>query len=48
MRYDVAVIGLGGMGSAILAECACRGSRVIGLDNSNAATPTGLRTGRPI
>jgi sarcosine oxidase len=28
MRYDVAVVGLGGMGSAILAHCAGRGSAV--------------------
>lgn len=32
MRYDVAVVGLGGMGSAIAAHCARRGARVIGLE----------------
>jgi sarcosine oxidase len=32
MRYDVAVVGLGGMGSAILAHCAARGALVIGLE----------------
>jgi sarcosine oxidase len=32
MGHDVAVIGLGGMGSAILAHCAVRGASVIGLE----------------
>lgn len=32
MHYDVAVIGLGAMGSAALAESARRGARAIGLD----------------
>ncbi|HEY0369993.1 MAG TPA: N-methyl-L-tryptophan oxidase [Chthoniobacterales bacterium] len=32
MIYDVAVIGLGGIGSAILAHCAARGVRVIGVE----------------
>src|SRR6188472_1439053 len=32
MRYDVAVVGLGGMGSAILAHCAGRGARAMGLE----------------
>ena len=32
MRYDVAVVGLGGMGSATLAHCAKRGASVIGME----------------
>ncbi len=32
MDYDVAVVGLGGMGSAILAHCAARGASAIGLE----------------
>ncbi|MEO5717039.1 MAG: N-methyl-L-tryptophan oxidase [Chthoniobacterales bacterium] len=32
MRYDVTIVGLGGMGSSILAHCARRGATVIGLE----------------
>lgn len=32
MRYDVAVVGLGGMGAATLAHLAGRGARAIGID----------------
>ncbi|MEO8044387.1 MAG: N-methyl-L-tryptophan oxidase [Spartobacteria bacterium] len=32
MGYDIAVVGLGGMGSAILADCAQRGTKAIGLE----------------
>lgn len=32
MRYDVTIVGLGGMGSAILAHCARRGASVLGLE----------------
>ncbi|MEO8439626.1 MAG: N-methyl-L-tryptophan oxidase [Spartobacteria bacterium] len=32
MRYDVAVVGLGAMGSATVAHCARRGASVIGLE----------------
>ncbi|MDQ3413478.1 MAG: N-methyl-L-tryptophan oxidase [Verrucomicrobiota bacterium] len=32
MRYDVVVVGLGAMGSAILAHCARRGASVLGLE----------------
>jgi sarcosine oxidase len=32
MTYDVIVIGLGGMGSATAAELACRGLRVLGME----------------
>lgn len=32
MGYDVAVVGLGGMGSAVLAHCAARGAAVVGLE----------------
>jgi sarcosine oxidase len=46
MRYDVAVIGLGGMGSAILAECACRGSRVIGLEQFERGHTAGSSNGK--
>ncbi|HEY2711578.1 MAG TPA: N-methyl-L-tryptophan oxidase [Chthoniobacterales bacterium] len=46
MRYDVAVIGLGCMGSAILAECACRGSRVIGLEQFQRGHTAGSSNGK--
>jgi len=32
MTYDVAIAGLGGIGSAIAAHCAARGASVIGLE----------------
>ena len=45
MRYDVAVIGLGGMGSAILAHCASRGS-AIGLEQFERGHQLGSSTGK--
>ncbi len=46
MRYDVAVIGLGGMGSAIAAHCATRGASVVGLEQFGRAHEWGSSTGR--
>ena len=46
MRFDVAVIGLGGMGSAILAECARRGASVIGLEQFERSHDLGSSSGK--
>jgi sarcosine oxidase len=46
MDYDVAVIGLGGMGSAALAQCARRGARTIGLEQFGPAHDRGSSTGK--
>jgi sarcosine oxidase len=46
MSYDVAVVGLGGMGSAILAHCAARGASVIGLEQFTPAHDLGSSHGR--
>jgi len=46
MRYDVAVVGLGGMGSAILAHCAARGLSVVGLEQFGPAHNLGSSHGR--
>src|SRR5450755_364486 len=46
MGYDVAVAGLGGMGSAILAHCAARGASVIGLEQFGAAHELGASVGK--
>ncbi len=46
MIYDVAVVGLGGMGSAILAECAARGARAIGLEQFQPAHEFGASIGK--
>jgi sarcosine oxidase len=46
MRYDVAVIGLGAMGSATLAEAAKRGAKVIGLEQFARAHELGSSSGR--
>jgi len=46
MRYDVAVIGLGGMGSAILAHCARRGAAVIGLEQFERGHELGSSSGK--
>ncbi|WP_393915948.1 N-methyl-L-tryptophan oxidase [Halostreptopolyspora alba] len=43
--YDVAVIGLGSMGSAAAAHLASRGRRVLGLDRSGPAADRGAGTG---
>jgi sarcosine oxidase len=44
--YDVIVAGLGGMGSAVLAHCALRGARVLGLEQYRAAHDRGASTGK--
>jgi len=46
MNYDVAVVGLGGMGSAILAHCAARGASVIGLEQFGPAHDLGASHGK--
>ena len=46
MTYDVAVVGLGGMGSAILAHCATRGASVIGLEQFGPAHELGSSSGK--
>lgn len=46
MRYDVAVIGLGGMGSAILAHAAARGAKAIGFEQFSAGHERGSSHGR--
>ena len=46
MRYDVAVVGLGGMGSAILAQCARRGASVIGLEQFERGHGLGSSSGK--
>ncbi len=46
MQYDVAVVGLGGMGSAILAQCAGRGARAIGLEQFSRGHDLGSSSGR--
>ena len=46
MGYDVAIVGLGGMGSAILAHCAVRGASVIGLEQFTPAHDLGSSHGK--
>lgn len=46
MRYDVAVVGLGGMGSAALAHCAARGASVIGIEQFGIAHDLGSSHGK--
>src|SRR4030081_3142686 len=46
MIYDVAVVGLGGMGSAILAHCAARDASVVGLEQFGAAHDLGASSGK--
>ena len=46
MGHDVAVIGLGGMGSAILAHCAARGASVIGVEQFTPAHDLGSSHGK--
>jgi sarcosine oxidase len=46
MTYDVAVAGLGGMGSAIAAHCAARGASVIGLEQFGPAHDQGSSQGK--
>jgi sarcosine oxidase len=46
MTYDVAVAGLGGIGSAIAAHCAARGASVIGLEQFGPAHDRGASHGK--
>ena len=46
MTYDVAVVGMGGMGSAILAHCAARGATVVGLDRFPRGHTLGASAGK--
>src|SRR3954468_10118232 len=46
MTFDVAVVGLGGMGSAIAAHCAARGASVIGLEQFGSAHDRGASHGK--
>ncbi|MEO5722058.1 MAG: N-methyl-L-tryptophan oxidase [Chthoniobacterales bacterium] len=46
MKYDVAVMGLGGMGSAILAHCAARGASAIGVEQYQPAHDLGSSHGK--
>lgn len=46
MIYDVAVLGLGGMGSAAAASCARRGLRVLGIERFHPAHAFGSSHGR--
>src|SRR5271165_735769 len=44
--YDAIVAGLGGMGSAVLARCAQRGARVVGLEQFERAHERGASAGK--
>ena len=46
MQFDVAVIGLGGMGSAALAHCATRGASAIGIEQFGIAHHLGSSHGK--
>jgi sarcosine oxidase len=46
MIYDVAIAGLGGIGSAIAAHCAARGASVIGLEQFGPAHDRGASHGK--
>lgn len=46
MTYDVAIAGLGGIGSAIAAHCAGRGASVLGLEQFGPAHDRGASHGR--
>ena len=46
MCFDVAVAGLGGMGSAVAAHCAARGASVIGFDQFGPAHDRGASHGK--
>jgi sarcosine oxidase len=46
MRYDVAVVGLGGMGSAILSHCAARGANALGIEQFQPAHDLGASHGK--
>lgn len=44
--YDVAIVGLGGMGSAILAQCAERGASVVGIEQFGPVHDRGASHGK--
>ena len=46
MRYDVIVVGLGSMGSAILSDCARRGANVLGLEQFARGHDLGSSSGK--
>jgi len=46
MKFDVAIAGLGGMGSAIAAHCASRGASVVGLEQFGPAHDRGSSHGK--
>jgi sarcosine oxidase len=46
MSYDVAIVGLGGMGSAILAHCAARGASVVGVEQFRPVHDLGASHGK--
>src|SRR5437588_4508673 len=46
MIYDVAIAGLGAMGSAIAAHCAARGASVVGLEQFGPANELGSSSGK--
>src|SRR2546423_1591700 len=46
MTCDVAIAGLGGMGSAIAAHCAARGASVVGLEQFGPAHDRGSSHGK--
>jgi sarcosine oxidase len=46
MAHDIAVVGLGGIGSAILAHCAARGASAIGIEQFEPAHDLGSSHGK--
>lgn len=46
VAYDVAVVGLGGMGSAALAHCAMRGVRAVGIEQFGPLHDRGASSGK--
>jgi sarcosine oxidase len=46
VKYDVAVVGLGGMGSAVLARSAMRGARTIGIEQFASRHDLGASSGK--
>ncbi len=46
MTYEVAVVGLGGIGSAILAHCASRGAAAIGIEQFERGHELGASSGK--
>ncbi len=46
MTYDICVVGLGGMGSAIAAQASARGARVLGLEQFARGHELGSSSGR--